>query len=136
MRMTITTKLLGAVAVAGIVAATGSAFTGGGFSTASATGGFVGGSASQSATGATLVSSSYAVTANQIDSVTLVFGSDAAVVGKLPTAVLSDAVDGAAIGAYTCTTIAAVTFQSVCTADPANKAPNTIGALKITVPST
>jgi hypothetical protein len=52
-------KLLGAVAVAGIVAASGSAFTGTGLSTTAGDSQFVGGQVSQTVTGATLANIKY-----------------------------------------------------------------------------
>jgi hypothetical protein len=58
MRMTNKTKLFGAVAVAGVVAASGSAFTGAG-ATIDATSQFVGGTISQSVTGAHVTSVVY-----------------------------------------------------------------------------
>ena len=73
-------KLIGAVAVASIVAAAGSAFTGTGVTSTAAASQFVGGTVSQTISGATLNDISYQFadpTNTTIDGVTLTFGADA-----------------------------------------------------------
>jgi len=73
---------LGALAVAGLVATAGSAFTASGLSTSGQAPGsqFVGGSLSQTNTGATLESTKYTLTANYVTGIDLPF--DAAAAGK------------------------------------------------------
>jgi hypothetical protein len=80
MRTRNTKKLIGAVAVAGIVAAGGSAFTGTGVTDAAAGSQFVGGTVSQTITGATLNDIAYGFTNaadTTINAVTLTFEADA-----------------------------------------------------------
>lgn len=73
-------KLFGAVAVAGVIAASGSAFTGAGLSNNAATSQFVGGSVSQSVSGATLDSIHYVTNTSGtlVTAVNLVFTDDSA----------------------------------------------------------
>ena len=73
-------KLFGALAVAGIVAASGSAFTGAGLTNNAAASQFVGGSVSQSVTGATLDSIHYVTdtSGTSVTAVNLVFADGSA----------------------------------------------------------
>jgi hypothetical protein len=83
MRMNTTKKLIGAVAVAGVLAAGGSAFTGTGVTSTAPSTQFVGGTVSQAVTGATLNNVTYGfsdATNTAINAVTLTFAADA--VGK------------------------------------------------------
>ena len=99
--------ILAAVALAGAFGVAGGAFTAGGVSDTSSDG-FVGGTVSQTITGAEITNVAYAVSAtNEIDSVTLTFAAGAN--GK---AVAIDFDD--ALSAYTCGTVA--TNSSTCTA--------------------
>lgn len=125
-----TKKILGAVAVAGLVATGGSAFTAGGFSTSGATGGFVGGKAAQSIVGATLSNSAYTVVDNKITSVKLTFGNQAALVGKAVTV----SFDSGATTAYPCGPVAS-DFTTTCTAAAIDQVANTAASLNITVAS-
>jgi hypothetical protein len=71
-------KILGAVAVAGLVAATGSAFTGTGLSNSAGAAQFVGGTVSQTVSGATLTDISYEFsdgTQTAVDGITLTFAA-------------------------------------------------------------
>jgi hypothetical protein len=80
MRTNNTKKLLGAVAVAGVIAAGGSAFTGTGVTSTAAASQFVGGTVQQAVTGATLNDVSYGfsdATNTAINAVTLTFAADA-----------------------------------------------------------
>lgn len=106
-------KLLGAVAVAGLVAATGSAFTATGLATTAGATQFVGGTVSQSVTGATLSSLVYGftdTTKTAVNSVTLTFGD--ATGGKTPTISLT----GGTATTFTCGAINSTSFISVCNA--------------------
>jgi hypothetical protein len=106
-------KIITALSVAGLAIAAGSAFTGGGLTNAAETSKFVGGSVTQGITGATLSNVVYtfqdAPTNRVIGSAQLTFAADS--VGK-NVAISFTAASGAA---YTCTTVAAVTFNSDCT---------------------
>lgn len=109
--MTKNITLLGAVAVAGLTAAAGSAFTGTGLSTTAGPTQFVGGTVSQSVTGATLSSIVYGYTdgtKTAVSSVTLTFGD--ATGGKTPSVVLT----GGTATTFTCAAIDAATFVSLC----------------------
>lgn len=121
-------KILGAVAVAGLVATGGSAFTAGGLSGAPSTM-FVGGSVDQTITGAVISSVVYDVdeAANKITSVTLTF-TGATTDGKTPTITFT----GAAVnGTYTCAAVDAVSKASSCTAT--TKADTNVTSLDIQV---
>lgn len=99
--------LIGAVVLAGSFAVAGGAFTAGGVSDASGSG-FVGGTVSQTITGAQITNVAYAVSAtNEIDTVTLTFA-----VGANGKAVAIDFDD--ALSTYTCGNVA--TNSSTCTA--------------------
>ncbi|MDQ1712062.1 MAG: hypothetical protein QOE45_1512 [Frankiaceae bacterium] len=126
--MRTTTKVFGIVAIGAVVAASSSAFTAGGVT--APTSAFVGGSVSQSITGAALSSVVYDTdeALNKITSVTLTF-SDSAADAKIPTIAFS----GAAInGTYTCAAVEAAGHTSLCSAAP-TKADNNATNLSITV---
>lgn len=113
MRITNKQKLFGAVAVAGIVAASGSAFTGTGLTRSAPATQYVGGTVSQSVTGAILSSVSYHftdATNTAVDSVTLSLSGN--VEGKVPTIVLAGGT------AFTCSAVD--TGSSTCTPDDEN----------------
>lgn len=83
MRTTNRKKLIGAVAVVGILAAGGSAFTATGLTSTAGASQFIGGTVSQAVTGATLNGITYGftdATNTAVDTVTLTFAADA--VGK------------------------------------------------------
>ena len=108
-------KFIVALSVSGLAVVAGSAFTGTGVTTAgqAAEGQFVGGTVSQSVTGATLYSVVYAFTdgtKTAVNKVTLTFGD--ATGGKTPTLSLS----GGTAANFTCTAIDETTFVSVCDA--------------------
>ena len=113
MRITNKHKLLGALAVAGIVAASGSAFTGTGLTNSAGSTQYVGGTVSQSVTGATLASVTYGFSdgaaQTAVNSVLLTF-ADANTDAKTPTIVV-----GNSVGAFTCTAIEATNHTSTCT---------------------
>src|SRR5688572_232841 len=96
-------KILAALSVAGLAVAAGSAFTGTGLATAGQAGSaqFVGGTVSQSVTGATLQSLVYgfvdANTKTAVNRVTLTFDVTG-VLGKVPTVVLT----GGTAATFTC----------------------------------
>lgn len=106
------TKLIGAVGVAALTVAASSAFTAGGLTAPASS--FVGGSVSQSITGATLSNIAYDTNeaTNKISSVTLTF-STTAVDTKTPTLAFSGAVVN---GIYTCAAVEATGHTSLCTA--------------------
>jgi hypothetical protein len=110
------TKFLGALAVAGLLAAGGSAFTGTGVTNNAGATQFVGGTISQNVTGATLSSVVYAfgdAPANTaVHSVALTF-ADANSDGKTPTIAFA----GGNAVAFTCDVIAVTTHLSTCTTD-------------------
>jgi hypothetical protein len=122
------TKLFGMVAVGGVIAASSAAFTAGRVTAPPSA--FVGGSVSQSITGAALESVAYDTdsAANKITSVTLTF-SDAAADAKTPTIEFSGATVN---GSYTCSVVEAVGHTSLCSAAP-TKADNNVTNLTITV---
>jgi hypothetical protein len=125
--MRTSTKLLGILAIGGVIAASSSAFTAGGVTAPPSA--FVGGSVSQSITGAALASVVYDTdeALNKITSVTLTF-SDSAADAKTPTI----AFNGATInGAYTCAAVEAAAHTSLCSAT--TKADNNVTSLSITV---
>lgn len=108
-------KILGAVAVAGLVAATGSAFTGSGLSTTAGAAQFVGGTVSQSVAGATLASVGYGfsdTTNTAITTITLTFADGAD--GKA----VSVATTGGSGGTFSCPAVTTGDV-SVCTFSPA-----------------
>ncbi len=121
-------KVLGAVAVAGLVAASGSAFTAGGLVNGDGASEFVGGSVDQGITGSTVSSIVYDVDEpnNKIVSVALTF--DAAALGKTPTITFTG---GTVNGTYTCSAVAVTTFLSTCTAT--TQASNNITSLDINI---
>ena len=122
------TKLLGIVAIGGVIAVSGGAWTAGGITAPPSA--FVGGSVSQTMTGATVASVVYDTdeALNKITSVTLTF-SDAAADAKIPTIAFS----GAAVnGTYTCAAVEATGHTSLCSAAP-TKADNNATNLTITV---
>ena len=122
------TKLFGVVALGGIVAASGAAFTAGGVTAPSSA--FVGGSVNQSLTGAALTSVVYDTdeALNKITSVTLTF-TDSAADTKVPVIAFSGAVVN---GTYTCAAVEAAGHTSLCSAAP-TKADNNATGLSITV---
>lgn len=107
-------KIVTALSVTGLALAAGSAFTGAGLVNAAGSSQFVGGTVSQTVTGATLNSLVYGFTDGTntaVDKVTLTFAEGAAT--KVPTLSLTG--DGAA-AVFTCGAIDAVTGISVCDA--------------------
>jgi hypothetical protein len=130
-------KFFAALAVAGVVAAGGSAFTAGGLQNLAGADQFVGGSVTQTVSGTTVTGVAYETDAanNNIKSVTLTFGNDAAD-GTQPTLVFS----GPGAENYTCAIVAEVVDAkgtSVC--GPAVTgvfAKNTVIDTKITVTGT
>jgi hypothetical protein len=107
-------KIFTALSVAGLAVAAGSAFTGTGVATAGQANSaqFVGGTVSQSVTGATLNSIVYGFTdgtKTSVNQVTLTFAD--ATGGKTPSLSLT----GGTAADFTCTAIDGA-FQSVCTA--------------------
>jgi hypothetical protein len=112
------TKLLGAVAVAGVVAATGSAFTGGGLTSSAPQSQFVGGTVGQTVSGAILESTAYTVVDNVVTNIHLTF--DTAADGKALTVTFGGA-------SYSCDTV--VSTGTDCTGSAANNA----GDLSVTV---
>lgn len=122
------TTLFAAIAVGGVVAVSGSAFTAGGVTAPSSA--FVGGSVAQTITGAALTSVVYDTdeALNKITSVTLTFSDDAAD-AKVP----SIAFTGATVnGTYTCAAVEAAGHTSLCSAAP-TKADNNATSLTISV---
>ena len=124
------TTLFSSIAVAGVDAATGSAFTGGGLGSNPADQ-FVGGSVAQTVVGSTVTGVAYDTNeaANTITSVTLTFGNEL-VDGKTPTLVFG----GTGATAYACAavTVAEGSNTSVCTPAGAAAA-NTVSSTTITV---
>jgi hypothetical protein len=121
MRMTTKKKILGAAAVAGVVAASGSAFTGGGLSNTATQDQFVGGTTSQTVHGATLTAVSYTVAANIVTHIHLTF--DAAATGHDVTVTFGG-------GTYTCGSGTVVDGSNDCTGETAS---NADGGLSVTV---
>lgn len=128
--MRTSSKFLSAVAVAGLVAATGSAFTAGGLGSNPADQ-FVGGNVAQNVVGTTVTSVVYDTdeAANTISSVTLTFGNEL-VDGKTPTLVFG----GTGTQPYTCAavTVAVGANTSLCSPTGAAAA-NTVDSTTITV---
>jgi hypothetical protein len=114
-------KIVGAVLAAGVVAAGASAFTATGLADTAPAAQFIGGTVSQTVTGATLTGVDYGFTADpshsQIDTVTLTFtGADGKSVNLTPQGGDYDAAEES----FVCTAVsAAPDHQSVCTVDPA-----------------
>lgn len=122
------TKIFSVVAVGAVVAASSAAYTAGGVTAPASS--FVGGSVTQSLTGAALASVVYDTdeALNKITSVTLTF-TDASADAKIPTIAFS----GAAVnGTYTCAAVEAAGHTSLCSAAP-TKADNNATGLTITV---
>jgi hypothetical protein len=111
--------IIAGFAVAGIAAVGGSAFTGTGVTTNAGASQYVGGTVSQSVTGATLASVVYsfgdAPANTAVHSVALTF--DAVAVGKTPTIAFT----GGNAVAFTCDAVAAGTFLSTCTTAGADR---------------
>ena len=106
-------KFLGALAVAGLVTAGGSAYTATGVTNNAGATRFIGGTVNQSVTGATLSTIAYTfsdATNTAVTVITLTFAD--ATNGATPTLVAS----ATAADVFTCTAIAAGTFISTCTA--------------------
>ena len=127
--MRTTTKIVSALAAAGVVAAAGSAFTGTGVTTTgtASQAQFVGGTVTQAVTGATLDNIQYHFVDDAkrtVDTITLEF-TGAEAVGKAVTA----AVTGSDQDLFTCTavTAAAADSVSVCTVDLTGGDPDTDG---------
>lgn len=107
------TTLLSALAIAGLGLAGGSAFTGSGLTNNAGATQFVGGTVSQTFTGATLstVAYTYSDASNTaIHSALLTFAADAD--GKL----VAIAFTGSASGTFVCTAVEATGHTSTCTA--------------------
>ena len=110
-------KFLGALAVAGLVAAGGSAFTGAGLNSSVPADQFIGGSVTQTVSGATLESTKYVLTANNVTGINLVF--DAAAVGKILVVKLNTTTYTCTLGIAPVMTEEVVTGGSAaCTASP------------------
>jgi hypothetical protein len=128
--MRTSTKLIGAVAVAGLVAAGGSAFTATGITNNAGSTQYIGGTVSQDVTGATLSSVTYsfgdAPANTAVHSVALVF-ADATTDGKTPTVAFT----GGNVVAFTCDVIAVGTHLSTCTTAGADRVG--VSSLAITV---
>lgn len=120
-------QLIGGVAVAGAVAAGTTAFTATGLTNSAGASAFVGGSISQTVTGAALSTIAYgfydAPANTTINLVTLTFAD--ATAGKTPTISFTGG-----SGAFTCTAINASTFVSSCTPDSGN---GRVGVTAVTV---
>lgn len=127
MRMTTTHKLLGAFAVPGLVAASGSAFTGTGLTRSAADTQYVGGTVSQSVTGATLASVVYSFNdpsaKTSVSSIALALSGD--VTGKVPTIVLTGGTP------FTCTAVSSGT--STCTPTTTNDYAVGVTGIAVTV---
>ncbi|MBK5306252.1 MAG: hypothetical protein JJD92_06140 [Frankiaceae bacterium] len=112
--MLLNRKLLGAVVLVGVVAATGSAFTATGVTNNAGASQFIGGTISQSVKGATLSSVAYsfgdAPANTAVHSVALTF-ADANSDGITPSVVFT----GGNAVAFTCDVIAVTTHLSTCT---------------------
>jgi hypothetical protein len=115
-----TPMIIAGFAVVGLAAVGGSAFTGTGVATNAGTSQYIGGTVSQSVTGATLSNVAYgfgdAPANTAVHSVVLTF-ADAAVVAKTP----SIAFTGGNAVAFTCDAVAAGTFISTCTTAGADR---------------
>ena len=113
-------KLLGVALFVGVIAATGSAFTGTGLTNNAGSSQFVGGTVSQSVTGATLSSLVYtfgnAPANTAVHSFALTF-ADGNADGVTPTVVLT----GGNVVAFTCDVIAVGTHLSTCTTAGADR---------------
>ena len=132
----------GALVLAGMVAAGGAAFTDTGVTDQAGASQFVGGTVTQSVTGATLSNIAYGfadgsgggdgVSANtEVNQVTLTF-NDNNTLGLIPTLSFTATADTST--GWTCTPIAALTFVSVC--NPASGTVVGLTAIAVTVPST
>lgn len=126
--MRTSTKVFGLVALGCVVTASNAGYTAGGVTAPSSA--FVGGSVSQTITGAALTSVVYDTdeALNKINSVTLTF-SNASADTKTPTIAFAGAVVN---GTYTCEAVEAVGHTSLCSAAP-TKADNNATGLTITV---
>ena len=125
-------KILGAVAIAGLVAATGSAFTGTGLSTtgSAASAQFVGGTVSQAVTGATLSQIQYAFsdgTNTAVNGITLTFAAGAD--GKD----VSVATTGGSGGSFACADVASNVSTCTFTATDAELGYTGLTSLAVTV---
>jgi hypothetical protein len=118
--MTNKKKVLGAVAVAGLVATGSAAFTATGLTNNAGSTKYVGGTVSQSVTGATLSTVTYsfgdAPTNTAVHSVALVF-ADVNTDGMTPTIAFT----GGNAVTFTCDEIAVTTHLSTCTTDGADR---------------
>ncbi|MCW2541491.1 MAG: hypothetical protein JWN95_3216 [Frankiales bacterium] len=123
------TKFLAAVAFAGLAAAGGSAFTGSGVTNNAGASQFVGGTVSQSVTGATLSSLeySYADASNTAIHSALLTFADADSDGKAVGIVFT----GGNAAAFTCTAIEAVGHTSTCTPVAADETAVTSAAITV-----
>jgi hypothetical protein len=125
-------KVITALSVAGLAVAAGSAFTGSGLSTTgmAASTQFVGGTVSQSVTGATLNSVVYGFTdgtKTAVNQVTLTFAD--ATGGKTPTLSLA----GGGTATFACDAIDADTFVSVCDPVVADTTKTAVTSASVTV---
>jgi hypothetical protein len=115
-----TPMIIAGFAVAGLAAVGGSAFTGTGVTSNAGSTQYVGGTVSQSVTGATLTSVAYgfgdAPINTAVHSVALTF-ADAASDGKTPTVVFT----GGNAVAFTCDVVAVGTHLSTCTTAGADR---------------
>jgi len=111
--MRMSAKIITALSVTGLAVVAGSAFTGTGVTNAAGATQFIGGTVSQSVTGATLDSVVYGFTdgtKTSVNQVTLTFAD--ATGGKTPTLSLT----GGTAATFTCAAINGTSFVSVCDA--------------------
>ncbi|HET7140304.1 MAG TPA: hypothetical protein VFI36_09100 [Arthrobacter sp.] len=126
-------KIITALSVAGLAVAAGSAFTGAGLSTSgsAASPQFVGGTVSQTVTGATLTNLEYGfgadVTKTAVSQVTLTFAD--ATGGKTPTVSLT----GGGTATFACLPIDGTTFVSVCNPVVADTTKTAVTSADVTV---
>lgn len=125
-------KIFTALSVAGLAVAAGSAFTGAGLSTSgtAASPQFVGGTVSQTVTGATLDSLVYGFTdgtKTAVNQVTLTFAD--ATGGKTPTVSLT----GGGTATFACLPIDGTTFVSVCDPVVADTTKTAVTSADVTV---
>jgi hypothetical protein len=124
------TKIAGGFAVAALVAATGSAFTGTGLATSgtAASAQFVGGTVSQTVTGATLTDISYGftdTTDTAVNSISLTFS------GTADGRTVAVAPSGGSGATFTCTAVAS--NSSTCSPDTAGTSYTGLTSLAVTV---
>lgn len=123
-------KILLTVGVAGAALAGGTAFTGTGLATTAGSSQFLGGTVSQSVTGASLSNIAYDftdVSHTAVNGITLTFGD--ATGGKTPTISLNNGTGTA----FTCTAIDASAFTSTCTPATQGASESALESVAVTV---